>query len=72
VVRSQPDIVMAVDQGIADMLKRPGWSSLRALTEHQTCAFPSERYELIIRPGPRLGEAASALADCLVSIAKAP
>jgi iron complex transport system substrate-binding protein len=70
-VRSQPDIVMAVQQEIAEMPKRPGWSALRALRDHQTCALPSERYELIVRPGPRLGEAASVLADCLVSISKA-
>ncbi|MES1205567.1 MAG: helical backbone metal receptor [Pseudomonadota bacterium] len=71
VVRSQPDIVMGVQQGIAEMPRRPGWNTLRALIEHRTCAFSSERYELIIRPGPRMGEAASALADCLVSISKA-
>jgi iron complex transport system substrate-binding protein len=71
VVRSQPDIIMAVQQGIAEMPKRPGWSSLRALAGQQTCGFSSERYELIIRPGPRMGEAASALADCLVAISKA-
>ena len=71
VVRSRPDVIMAVQPAIADMSKRPGWASLRALADHRTCGFPSERYELIIRPGPRMGEAASVLADCLVSIAKA-
>ena len=70
VVRLQPDIVMAVQPGVAEMPKRPGWSALRALAGHQSCGFPSERYELIVRSGPRMGEAASALADCLVSIAK--
>ncbi len=71
VVTSQPDVVMAVKPALADMPKRPGWASLRALIDHRTCGFPSERYELIIRPGPRMGEAASTLADCLVSISKA-
>ena len=71
VVRTQPDVVMAVQQGLAEMPKRPGWKSLRALIGGQSCGFSSDRYELIIRPGPRMGEAASVLADCLVSISKA-
>lgn len=71
VVRLQPDIIMAVASDLADMPKRPGWGSLRALAGHKTCGLPSERYELIIRPGPRMGEAAAGLADCLVAIAKA-
>ena len=71
VVRMQPDIVIAAQQSLTEMSRRPGWSALRALKNHQSCGFPSERYELLIRPGPRMGEAALVLADCLVSIAKA-
>jgi iron complex transport system substrate-binding protein len=68
VVRAQPDIVMAVKPTIADMPRRPGWDTIRAFTERRTCGFPTATYELIIRPGPRMGEAASAVADCLVRI----
>jgi iron complex transport system substrate-binding protein len=71
VVKLQPDIIMATQAGLAEMPKRPGWKALRALGTHQTCGFPSQRYELIVRSGPRMGEAAGVLADCLVSIAKA-
>jgi iron complex transport system substrate-binding protein len=70
VVRLQPDIVMAIDKNLADMPKRPGWATLRALKQGRACGFSSERYELLVRPGPRMGEAALVLADCLVSIAK--
>lgn len=69
VVRAQPDIVMAIEPNLADMKKRPGWSSLRALQDRRTCGFPSRRYELLVRPGPRLGEAAGVLADCLAAVA---
>jgi iron complex transport system substrate-binding protein len=69
VVRTQPDIVMAVQAGVAEMPRRPGWSSLRALRAGRTCAFPSATYDLIVRPGPRMGEAAAALADCLTRLA---
>lgn len=68
VVRAQPDIVIAISPSLADMPKRPGWSALRALMGRQTCGFPSQRYELLVRPGPRMGEAADMLADCLIAI----
>ena len=70
VVEIQPDIIIAIRKDLADMPKRPGWSSLRALRDRQTCGFSSERYALITRSGPRMGEAADLLADCLAGIAK--
>ena len=70
VVRLQPDIVMANERNLADMPKRPGWSTLRALKNGRSCGFALDRYELLIRPGPRMGEAALVLADCLVAISK--
>ena len=72
VVRAQPDIVMATEKGLADMPRRPGWRTLRALAEGRSCGFPTARYDLLVRPGPRMGEAAQILADCLVAVAKAP
>jgi iron complex transport system substrate-binding protein len=72
VVRLKPDLIMAAQTALAEMPRRPGWSSLGALAAHRTCGFSSERYELIIRPGPRMGEAAAVLADCLASLPKGP
>ncbi len=68
VVRAQPDIVMAGRQNLAEMAQRPGWASLRALQQRQTCGFDRERYELLIRPGPRMGEAAAVIASCLATL----
>ncbi|MEO5698074.1 MAG: helical backbone metal receptor [Burkholderiaceae bacterium] len=68
VVRLQPDIVMAAAPALAEMRARPGWASLRALSDRHSCGFSVERYELLVRPGPRLGEAAALLADCLESM----
>ncbi len=70
VVRAQPDIVMAAQRNLADMPRRPGWAALRALQRQQTCGFDGEHYELLIRPGPRMGEAARALTDCLITLGK--
>ena len=71
VVRIQPDIVMANERNLAEMPKRPGWGTLRALKDGRSCGFASEHYELLTRPGPRMGEAAMVLAECLVAISKA-
>jgi iron complex transport system substrate-binding protein len=68
VVRAQPDIVMASERNLADMPKRPGWSSLRALRAGRQCGFASAQYEVLIRPGPRLGEAAELMAGCLTRL----
>jgi iron complex transport system substrate-binding protein len=70
VVRAQPDIVMAEARNYREMAQRPGWSSLRALQQRQVCAFASAEYEVLVRPGPRMGEAALQLADCLAALGK--
>jgi iron complex transport system substrate-binding protein len=72
VVRSQPDIIMAIKHDLDNMSNRPGWSTLRALQRGQTCGFQGDLYELLVRPGPRMGEAANALADCLALIPRRP
>jgi len=72
VVRAQPDIVMAAQANLAEMPRRPGWVALRALQRRQVCGFDPEHFELLIRPGPRMGEAARTLADCLVAIGPKP
>lgn len=69
VVRAQPDIVIAGDKELAGMAARPGWSGLRALAAGRRCGFPPARFDLLVRPGPRLGEGADLIADCLVGIA---
>lgn len=71
VVRSQPDIVMATVRSVHAMPSRPGWATLKAVQQRRWCAFAPERYELLIRPGPRMGEAALVLADCLAGLDKA-
>ncbi len=70
VVRAQPDIVMATARAVAEMPARPGWGTLRALRERRHCGFAPERWDVLVRPGPRLAEAAEILADCLVTLAR--
>ena len=68
VVRAQPDLVIAQRANLAEMPKRPGWSGLRALRSGSTCGFEPGAYELLIRPSPRMGEAAQPLAACLAAL----
>ncbi|MFM9917264.1 MAG: ABC transporter substrate-binding protein [Rhizobacter sp.] len=68
VVRARPDIVMADQRNLDEMSRRPGWSQLHALREGRVCGFNKLRYDVLVRPGPRLGEAALLLADCLATL----
>jgi iron complex transport system substrate-binding protein len=68
VVRSQPHVIMAARRNADEMRARPGWSQLQALQRGRVCAFDGERYELLIRPGPRMGQAALAMAECLSAL----
>lgn len=70
VVRAQPDIVIAEARNLREMAGRPGWSSLRALQQQQICEFAAPAYEVLVRPGPRMGQAALQLADCLAGLGK--
>ena len=67
IVRARPDIIMASERNVKAMAGRPGWQGLAAL-QGRSCGFASERYELLIRPGPRMGEAALVIADCLAGL----
>jgi iron complex transport system substrate-binding protein len=70
VVRAQPQLILGSEAGLRDMPKRPGWAGLPALRNRRTCAFPPAAYDVLVRPGPRLGEAADLLVDCLVALDK--
>jgi iron complex transport system substrate-binding protein len=51
-------------------MARPGWQSIRAVREQRVCIFPTEEANVLVRPGPRMAEAARLMAKCLE--AKAP
>ena len=68
VVRARPDIVMATQRALAEMPARPGWSSLAALQQRQVCGFDAERWDPLVRPGPRLAEAAESVSACLAAL----
>ncbi len=68
VLRATPDLFIASAREAASLPARPGWREIPALAAGQICAFDQARWELLVRPGPRLGEAADAIADCLATL----
>ncbi|MEY8875795.1 MAG: ABC transporter substrate-binding protein [Leptothrix sp. (in: b-proteobacteria)] len=69
VLRAQPDLVIAAARDLATMASRPGWSQLRALQQGRQCGFDAAQVDLLVRPGPRLGEGALLLSRCLSGLA---
>lgn len=65
VVAQQPDIVVIGDVGASNLSRRPGWSQLRALQAQRVCAFPPAQADILVRAGPRMGQAAQLIADCV-------
>jgi len=65
VVRANPDLIMVGDQNFAGMAQRPGWAGIRALREDRLCVFTPAQSDVLVRPGPRLADAARLMADCL-------
>jgi iron complex transport system substrate-binding protein len=68
VLRAQPDLLMGAMADLATMAQRPGWAGLHALAAGRMCGFARADYDLVTRPGPRLGEAAERIADCLAAL----
>jgi iron complex transport system substrate-binding protein len=66
VVRANPDVIMVGDRNQSSMADRPGWSAIRAVREQRVCVFKPEESDVLVRPGPRMAEAARMMAQCLV------
>jgi iron complex transport system substrate-binding protein len=70
VVRANPDIILIGARNADDLMQRPGWQGIRAIREGRVCIFPPEESDVLVRPGPRMPEAARLMARCLAE--KAP
>jgi len=67
-LRRPPDIIIGPRATLANLADRPGWSALPAVRQQQLCLLDTERMDLLSRPGPRLGEAAQMLVECLSAL----
>lgn len=68
VVRAQPDVVVIADSSFSALAQRPGWGMVRALKEQKVCTFSSADGDLLVRPGPRMGQGALLLTRCLARL----
>ncbi|SIP97712.1 ABC transporter substrate-binding protein [Pseudacidovorax sp. RU35E] len=65
VVRADPELIMVGVRSAAGMEQRPGWAGIRAVRDGRICRFSAAQADVLVRPGPRMGEAARLMADCL-------
>ena len=65
VARANPDVIMVGNSSMQAMATYPGWSSIKAVREQRICAFSAEESDVLVRPGPRMAEAARIMAKCL-------
>jgi iron complex transport system substrate-binding protein len=70
VVRADPDVIILSAEDAPGLARRPGWGRLQAVRQARVCAVPSQAYDVLSRPGPRLGQAARFLAECLKDTAQ--
>ena len=64
VVQSKPDLIMSTEASAKQLAQRPGWKSIPAIQGNRICFFSAAQADVLVRPGPRMGEAAALIADC--------
>ncbi len=65
VVRANPDVIMVGDRNYTGLADRPGWGAIKAIRTKQVCVFKPDESDVLVRPGPRMAEAAQLMAKCL-------
>lgn len=65
VVRANPDLIMVGSRSMQGMVAYPGWSVIKAVREKRICVFGPDESDVLVRPGPRMAEAARIMAKCI-------
>jgi iron complex transport system substrate-binding protein len=65
VVRANPDLIMVGNRSMVAMAAYPGWGSIKAVKNQRICVFGAGESDVVVRPGPRMAEAARIMAKCL-------
>ena len=64
-LRAQPDVILLGNRSMQAATSYPGWNHLKAIKGGHLCVFSDEDSYTIMRPGPRMAEAAQLIAQCL-------
>ena len=67
VVRANPDVIMVGARNFSGMADRPGWKGMKAIAQNRLCVFSLDESDMLVRPGPRMAEAARLMAACLAA-----
>jgi iron complex transport system substrate-binding protein len=65
VVQAKPDVILLTESTTKDIQKRPGWSSIPTVKRNRICSFTTDQNDVLVRPGPRMGEAALIISQCI-------
>jgi iron complex transport system substrate-binding protein len=65
VVRADPQLIFIGDGSAKSLAQRPGWAAITAVREGRVCTLSREEGDVIVRPGPRLADAAALMARCI-------
>lgn len=65
VVRADPQLIMVSDRNAQALRARPGWDRIQAVRTQRVCVFTAEQGDVLVRPGPRMAEAAQLMVQCL-------
>jgi iron complex transport system substrate-binding protein len=70
ILRARPDVILMGNHSMQLAHTYPGWHTLEAVKQQRLCGFDAQESGIIVRPGPRMDEAARIIAHCLTE--KAP
>lgn len=65
ILLSRPDVLLMGSHSMQVAHTYPGWQTLEAVQHQRICGFSVEESGIIVRPGPRMDEAARIIAQCL-------
>jgi iron complex transport system substrate-binding protein len=65
VVRADPQVIMLSYSSAQPVERRPGWRRIRAVRDGRVCVLAPAQADVVVRPGPRLAEAAQVIVRCL-------
>jgi iron complex transport system substrate-binding protein len=67
VVRADPQLLVVPESNLREVRQRPGWARIGAVRQGRICVLAREEGDVVMRPGPRLADAARVLARCLAA-----
>lgn len=64
VVRANPHWIVLAEPLAQSLSQRPGWRDMAAVKTQRLCKLTMAQGNVLVRPGPRIGEAAQVLVNC--------